>query len=53
MTLKRVMYINMIAANDFNDDFQRFPRNEKVAAVYNSAYGALYALDQCVGAKTA
>ena len=52
MTLNRVMYITMIAASDFEKGGPRFPRNEDVARVYNSAYGALYALDECVGAKT-
>jgi hypothetical protein len=53
MTLSRVMYINILAASDYNSGKLRAPRNEKVAAVYNSAYGALYALDECIGAKTA
>jgi len=53
MSLNRVMYINMIAASDYDKGGPRFPRNEKIAAVYNSAYGALYALGECIGAKTA
>jgi len=53
MSLNRVMYINMIAASDYDKGVPRTPNNTKIAAVYNSAYGALYALDECVGAKTA
>ena len=53
MTLKREMYISMIAASDFENSTPRSPKHAAVASVYDSAYGALYALDECFGAMTA